>query len=84
MDCGSDVSYLPARFQADSGSDFALAALQNCHGKKLNWLLQLWMAKVCYSTSSLLAMSLHAGFGWVSCVKVVGLSTRRTAMVISV
>ena len=83
MDCGSDVSYLTARFQADSGSDFALAALQNCHGKKLNWLLQLWMAKR-FVTARVHCWPCHFMLGWVSCVKVVGLSTRRTAMVISV
>jgi len=32
LDSGSDVSLLPARFQADSSSGLALGTLQNCQG----------------------------------------------------
>lgn len=35
LDSGSDVSLLPARFQADSLSGLALGTLQNCQGGSL-------------------------------------------------
>ena len=74
VDCGSDVSHLPARFQAASGSDFALAALQNCHSKKLNWLLQLWMANRfvtarvhCWQCHFMLGLVGSAVSRWLAC-----------------